>query len=429
MAILFHEGLPRSGKSYEAMANVVIPWLKKGQEVVAYIEGLDSLECQQRIAEAAEMPLDRVQALLFPLTRDDMKPRTVKDSRGREVQIDGTWIEKTRDNALHVFDEAQNWWGNRVKASPALTQFVTEHGHRGITVLLMGQSLRDVHALWRRRVDQKFVFLKLTALGSAKRYRVTVYKGQGDDQFVKVSDRIGKYDPKYFGTYKSHVDDDIITDTYTDDRVNVLKTGAFKWGIPFALLLAIWGGKIAWDFFHPEQFQDSVSHVPRETPQAVGGAVIPRPVSPAPAPAPAPVSKPKSVQERHFLKLTENARPRLVGLISRPGGRVDGVVEWVESGARVVERMSLDQIRVLGVSVVQIGAAVRLTVGEWDVLVTMWPTEADGRVSEARHELIRGNRSGGVISDHPQFVVMREPQQQQPERPAASFEQRASWTR
>lgn len=419
MAILFHEGLPRSGKSYEAMANVVIPWLKKGQEVVAYIEGLDSLECQQRIAEAAELPLEQVQALLYPLTREDMKPRTVTQN-GKEVQIDGTWIEKTRDNALHVFDEAQNWWGNRVKASPALTQFVTEHGHRGITVLLMGQSLKDVHALWRRRVDQKFMFLKLTALGSAKRYRVTVYKGQGNDEFVKVSDRISKYDPKYFGTYKSHVDDDIITDTYTDDRVNVLKTGAFKWGIPFALVLAIWGGKIAWDFFHPEY--DQVQPAPAVKGPAPGH-IQRGPVSPAQQQVSAPV-KPKTPQERHFLKLSETARPRLVGLISR-SGRVDGVVEWVEPGARVVERMSLDQIRVLGVAVMQMGAAVRLSVGDWDVLVTMWPTEAEGRVSEARQELVRGGRgSGGVISSQPQFVVMREPSRP-PERPAAPFEVRS----
>lgn len=420
MAILFHEGLPRSGKSYEAMANIVIPWLKKGQEVVAYIEGLDSPECQQRIAEAAQIPLERVQALLFPLTRDDMRPRTVKDSRGKEVQIDGTWVEKTRDNALHVFDEAQNWWGNRVKATPELTQFVTEHGHRGITVLLMGQSLKDVHALWRRRVDQKFVFLKLTALGTSKRYRVTVYKGQGNDEFVKVSDRVAKYDPQFFGTYKSHVGDDTITDTYTDDRINVLKTGAFKWGIPLALLLAIWGGSTAWDFFHPEQLQEP-AQAPAAAPQA-GGAVIPgRPVSPAPAPA--PPAKPKSVQERHFLELTENARPRLVGLISRPD-RVDGVVEWVEPGARVVERMSLDQIRVLGVAVMQMGAAVRLSVGDWEALVTMWPTEAEGRVSEARQELVRG-RPSEVTPYHPQFVVMNQPPPQQHRQPAAPFEVRS----
>ena len=409
MSILFHEGLPRSGKSYEAMANVVIPWLKKGHHVVAYIEGLDSLDCQKRISEAADIPLEKVQELLTPLTRDDMRPRTAKDARGKETQTDGAWIEKTKDNALHVFDEAQNWWGNRSKPSPELTQFVTEHGHRGITVLLMGQSLKDVHTLWRRRVDQKFTFLKLTALGSDKRYRVTIYKGQGDDQFVKVSDKIAKYDPKFFGTYKSHVGDDTITDTYTDDRINVFKTGAFKYLLPLVLFLAIWGGFKAWSFFHPEEENLAI------TPPAQTNA-------PPPGQTNAPAPAKKSPQERYFLELSESARPRLVGLVSREN-RVDGVLEWVEPGARVVERMTLDQVRILGVSVVQMGAAVRLAIGDLDLIATMWPTEAEGRVSQARQELVRGGyqQTPGFSPYHPQFVVMNEPP---PARPpiAAPFE-------
>ncbi|MFM9928354.1 zonular occludens toxin domain-containing protein [Variovorax sp. H27-G14] len=181
MAILFYEGLPRAGKSYEAMATLIIPWLQKGREVVAYVEGLETEECQTRIAEVAGITLERVRELLFPLTREDMRPREEKKN-GKVVQVDGAWIEKVRDNALHVFDETQTWWPNKLRATEALTQFVSEHGHRGMTVLLMGQSLLDLVALWRRRVDQKFTFLKLTALGSDKRYRVTVFKGQGNGE-------------------------------------------------------------------------------------------------------------------------------------------------------------------------------------------------------------------------------------------------------
>ena len=133
MSIIFHGGLPRSGKSFEAMVHKIIPALQKGREVVAYIEGLNF----ERIAEASGLPLDRVQALLHPLTRDDM--RSVTEGQGRyQITKDGPWLEKTRDNALHIFDEAQNWWPNRHKPSEQLTQFVTEHGHRGIDIVLMG---------------------------------------------------------------------------------------------------------------------------------------------------------------------------------------------------------------------------------------------------------------------------------------------------
>lgn len=39
--LIFHEGLPRSGKSYEAMVRHIIPALQKGRHVWAYIEGLN----------------------------------------------------------------------------------------------------------------------------------------------------------------------------------------------------------------------------------------------------------------------------------------------------------------------------------------------------------------------------------------------------
>jgi len=392
MAILFYEGLPGAGKSYEAMATQIIPALLKGREVVVYIEGLETQECRQRIAEASGLPLEQVEQLLFPLVRDDMRPRTAKGANGKDVQIDGAWIEKTRDNALHVFDEAQNWWPNRLKATEALTQFVTEHRHRGIDVLLMGQSLLDILALWRRRVDQRFTFLKLTALGTDKRYRVTVAKGQGNDEFVKVGDKLGKYDPKYFGTYRSHVSDDTNTETFTDKRVNAFAGIGFRYGVPLVLVLATWGTWKAWGFFHPEPVAPKVAAVP-----ASGGKAGSEPVATQTQPAKGVEVKPdlRSPQERHFAALSERARVRLSGLIEHKG-RVGGIVEWLDGNTRVTERLSLDQLRELGVAVLVTGDVVRLTLGEWVVLATMWPVEPEGRVSEYRNEAIRPAGDAGL---------------------------------
>ncbi|MFT7724596.1 MAG: zonular occludens toxin domain-containing protein [Roseateles sp.] len=100
--IIFHEGLPGSGKSYEAMAVRIIPAIKAGREVVAYVEGID----HKKIAEIAGVSEERCRELLHVLTRDQMK---------------SNWVELCRDNALHVFDEAQNFWGNRVKLNEVQT--------------------------------------------------------------------------------------------------------------------------------------------------------------------------------------------------------------------------------------------------------------------------------------------------------------------
>jgi zona occludens toxin len=409
MAILFFEGLPRAGKSYEAMATQIIPFLQKGREVVAYVEGLN----HERIAEAAGMAVERVRELLFVLTREDMRPREEKKG-GKLVQVDGAWIEKTRDNALHVFDEAQNWWPNRLRPTEQLTQFVTEHGHRGITVLLMGQSLLDVLALWRRRVDQKFGFLKLTALGTDKRYRVTVYKGRGNDEFEKVTDKLCKYDPKYFGTYASHVADDTITETYTDKRARFLNADFVRYGVPVVLGLAIWGGSKAWSFFHPAQPEQakpgSVSVSKAIPPAASPVAVAAGPAKPA-AEAP-PLPDKRSAEERYFAELGNKGRVRLSGLLVGRG-HVAGVVEWVDGNTRVIERIGLDTMRELGVTVVVVGPAVKLNLGEWSQLATMWPVEAEGRVSEYRQATIRpvddraeaGSAPGPMVIDNGRTAV------------------------
>lgn len=179
--IIFHEGLPGSGKSYEAMAERIIPALSKGREVVAYVEGID----HARIAELVGITEERCREMLFTLTREQMQ----KD-----------WLSHCRDNALHVFDEAQNFWGNRSKLTDAQTQLVTEHRHRGMDIVLMGQDLRDVNATWRRRVELKLSFLKLNGIklpkllqvltfhkfGTENGYSVTTYRHLGGDNFQRL---------------------------------------------------------------------------------------------------------------------------------------------------------------------------------------------------------------------------------------------------
>jgi len=66
--IIVHEGLPGSGKSYEAAVNQIIPALLKGRKVFAYIEGLN----HQKFAEVTSLSLERVNELLVPLTKEQV---------------------------------------------------------------------------------------------------------------------------------------------------------------------------------------------------------------------------------------------------------------------------------------------------------------------------------------------------------------------
>ena len=365
--IVFHEGLPGSGKSYESLVRRIIPDLKKGREVQAFVEGLD----HEKIAPLAGITAERCRELLQQIDRD-------------EVPKLPTWAKK---NALIVLDEAANFWGNKDRMPKETEVWIKEHRHFGNDVILMDQDLRDMHAIWRRRVEFKVCFLKLSGLGVSTRYSVTTYRHKGGDQFEKMGTQVCKYEAQYFGTYASHAASDVKTDDYKDDRANLFKTGAFRYGVPLMIAVAGVGAYKAWAFFQPE------THAMTSNPAAVQPTGM-APVAVAPvgvgstAQTHVQVVDTRSPQEVRFSDLSGKYRIRLAGLISTPT-RVQGVVEWVDGGTRVVERMSLDVLRNLGVAVAAGDGFVRLALGGWNDIATMWPLEGDIRVSQARQDALR----------------------------------------
>jgi len=380
MTIIFHEGLPGAGKSYEAMAERIVPALSKGREVVAYVEGID----HAKVAQVVGITEARCRELLFTLTRE---------------QVDAGFIEHARDNALIVLDEAQNFWGNRAKLGKEVTQFVTEHRHRGIDLVLMGQDLRDVHTLWRRRVDIKASFLQLNGLGSSKSYSVTTHRHLGQDRYEKVGTQVRRYDPKFFGTYASVVSDDISTETFKDKRAVVWNNPLLKFGIPAGLVVAVVGFYTVRGFFHqqPAPKAATVAVQSRNEPgQASARTTPPTPQATSVQPVASPPDT-RTPQERRFADLSSRYRIRLAGL-GTMGTRVQGIVEWVDGGTRVAERLTLDQLRDLGVSVVVTNGVVRLGVGEWLDLATMWPMESPGAVSAAVRDSLRPDQPPGPAS-------------------------------
>ena len=59
--IVFHEGLPGSGKSYEACVMHIIPALKAGRDVLTNINGIN----HKKFAELTGIPLPIVQKQLI----------------------------------------------------------------------------------------------------------------------------------------------------------------------------------------------------------------------------------------------------------------------------------------------------------------------------------------------------------------------------
>lgn len=415
--IIFHEGLPRAGKSYEAMSERIVPAIAKGRTVVAYVEGID----HAKIAALANVTEERCRELLTALTREQVQTLQVDEKTGKVLRVDDHLPQLAVDNALIVLDEAQNFWGNKVRLSAEMTKFISEHGHRGIDVVLMGQDLRDVHAVWRRRVELKLCFLKLNGLklpkwaqaltfgkfGTEASYSVTTYRHLGGDSFNRLGVSLRNYDPRYFGTYASFVADDTSTEVFTDDRAQVASHPLIKYGLPAALLAGVIGLWQAWVFFHPTPAPVAkVAAAPADR-----GALKPAGVSLTAPHAVLPVVVPpvdrRTAIERRMVDLAGKGRIRLAGLISSKQ-HTNGIVEWVQGGSVVVERLSLDALRALGVAVlITEDDVVQLAVGEYSELATRWPLEDMARVSDARTQSIRGPQPvTGAVPMPPEVVAL-----------------------
>lgn len=356
--LLFHEGLPGSGKSYEACIRHIVPALKNGRQVFAYIEGLN----HKKFSEVCELPLDEVERLLVQIAEDDVK----------------RIFALVENDALVVIDELQNFWpSGRQRLDDDITKFVTEHRHRGLDILCMGQDLRDCHNLWRRRVSQKVVFTKLDALGMEKRYSWKLYKAVSGEKFEKVSGGTGTYDPKYFGLYASHTANTTNFGNYKDERANLFRTKGFRYGIPFFLGVLYLSVDYLNAFFTDPSMVVGNQAVAAPAPVATP-APPPKVVQPVvAAPAPPPPQEPLTYVE----KMAAQYKPRLSAIIENDQGKLFAYVEFVDPSYHVKERFTIPELESMGWEINRTGYGLEMMLGESRIVVRPWPIDPFGAVA------------------------------------------------
>lgn len=403
--IIFHEGMPRSGKSYAAMKDHIIPALSKGRIVYSRLDGIE----HKQIAELAGIEEDRCRELLLPLTEEQClklpEQQFAKDS-------------------LIVIDEAQNYWqAGRAKLAPELLKWIAEHGHHGHDVLLMGQLLKDVHSSWMNRVNRKVTFIKKDVVGKANEYKWIMYHGapdnRGNVKFREVSRGDEKYDDRYFGTYKSHSEGTENKATYADDRANIFRSKVFRKWLPLysvaalaALVYVVWAfsGGLAGNLNEkaqkqavkekpkPESFK--VETKPGELAQVEYQQGKPVDLRPVTIGQSAPISEPADFID----DLNGKYRIRLGGSV-RGERRAVGFIEWRDTDLGVKERLSFVQLQGLGwlVMISTDGGLAILQKGSRRVIASAWPIEDQrGRVTEAQTAQIKPEEApvhrGGVIA-------------------------------
>lgn len=381
MAIIFNEGLPGSGKSYDACIRHIIPALQNGRKVFAYIKGLD----HEKFAEVTKIPVAIVRMLLVQ----------IEDEQVKDIH------KHVENDSLVVIDELQNFFpSQRLPLSDEMTVFVTEHRHRGLDIVAMGQDIRDCHATWKRRVQQKVTFTKLTAVGMEDRYTWTVYVAKVGEKFTKISSGQGKYDKKYFGLYKSHDDGTSNTANYKDSRAKLFNTFGFKIALPVFLAVMVWAVTYLAGFFETgvtgEKPKPITEIEPPKTIQRTTPPKEPEPVQPKPVRKPVPltpvnpsVPQPQPDKEElfrtnpgeYFNYAADLGRVRLSGIVTREDGQLFAYIDVLDSTYHLKERFTDKELEALGWTIEHHDYGLLATFKDKSHIIRMWPVDPTGRVA------------------------------------------------
>lgn len=410
--IIFHEGMPRSGKSFACTKDHIVPALKKGRFIYARLDGINHAQ----FAELAEISEERCRELLIEVS---------------EEQTAKIWELPIGKDALIIIDELQNYWPqNRAPLPPPMMKFIAEHGHHGWDIIGMGQLLKDCHRNWINRTNRKIQFIKKDMLGKPNEYKWIAFTGRPDKngqvKFDEVAKGDGEYEEKYFGCYASHSAGTANADTYEDERANVWKSPIFRRWLPLTAI----GGLLAIAYlvylFKGGLVEETTKvEAPAKTAKVSGQS---KPVKVSETITTSEPGKPeKTVVVQHgeetklevprvaasdktgdfdipdiVSELSKENRIRVAAYI-RSSTRTRIVIEWRDPGMKVIERLDNNDLEALGWHVLadNIGRLVVLARPGQRLLATAWPIDDPaGRVPTETKERIteQGER------DYPQLA-------------------------
>ncbi|QZX80498.1 zonular occludens toxin domain-containing protein [Metapseudomonas otitidis] len=386
--IFGHEGLPRSGKSLEAMQHVVDA-IRHGRHVVTNVHGIN----KRAIADYTGIPIHSVELLLTSLEA----PQGLDEDQQLKWYKQAFWNHRIPDS-LWIWDEINQFWPpDRQPLSADWAKFVTEHGHLGIDILIMGQDLTELHQTWRKRLQRYTRFTKMDMMGKEDHYHWATLTNVSRGRFKQTAQGKKPYNKDFFGFYKSHRDETTNKGNYKDARFSVFQTKhkflAVLFG--FALVASLW---YVWGFFHPEA---------PEVPQTAEASQADSP-SPPPAPAapaePAPPTKadaepvaeqPQEPQPIDYLdRYAMKYDVRLSGILDRkdpqPGqAAFEFVVDFLDAGYKVRERMSRRDIVSLGWTVERHDYGVLIAKEGRSYVVRPWPLDQYGQAPQRQIQALK----------------------------------------
>jgi zona occludens toxin len=387
--LIFNEGVPGAGKSYDALVEHILPAIKAGRRCYVRMKGGLVLD---KIAEHLGMTLEAVQALVVEVPKSKV-PETfvaLQDDANDEYAL-----PEHLKNSLCIIDEAHESYVASMKPLPAEQEgFFAVHRHYGCDVVLMSQFYKRVHTAIRGRIEGKNTFQKLAAVGMDKSYRVTYWRTVAPDRYEKTGGANKRYEPAFFPLYRGVADAEVQTEVYKAGSRTVW--ASMKWPAVAAVVAVTFGVWFVWSFFTGDNtmFQEA-EPVAEVVEQAPAPGEVYQPATP-PAAATVREVEPDPVDEMtptqaYVYELSRDGRARASAIVGQ-GADAWGVIEWRARNQPASEVLTTRQLEAMGVGVEATAFGFVLTMGTETVIATAWPA----------HEVVRGPTHELYRLDKPQ---------------------------
>lgn len=380
--LVFNEGVPRAGKSYDAVKHHILPALKRGRRVYARLNGLK----HEAIADYLKVPRERVQELLHVVDTKDVVT-TFQCYRDEES---GQWkIPEQFKDALIVIDEVHEFYvQERKPLPPEVENFFALLGQNGGDGVILTQWLNRVHSAIKARIEKKNSFQKLSAVGMEGKYLVTYYQTVAAGKFEKIGSATKNYDKAIFPLYDGYAPGSDNTEVYKEGGVSIWGALAFKGTIAgvagiaaVVVLMVFFSGNMGL----VKEDESAKAEAPTEVYDLNGNHVatdgLPMGQG-SPAVQEVDPYEGLSPGQRYVAALADKGRIRLA-LRASIGDREWAVIEWVDASGNTVESLNLTQLQELGMTVTGKAFGFELVAGDHAIIATAWPRIIQVRDVEA----------------------------------------------
>jgi len=182
--IELYEGVPGSGKSYYAVAERLLPWVRAGRRLYVYVHGFHL----DRLSAFTGIPLDELAKQITLLWPEESSVMTLH--------------QHVEPGSAVFIDEAQTIFRALHRVEPSLLRWLETHRHYGVDVLMTCQDYRQMTASVTRLVEVTVKFRRLDRLGFKNRYQGFI-RGNPEEQEV-IRTLTGKYEPTIYQYYSSY---------------------------------------------------------------------------------------------------------------------------------------------------------------------------------------------------------------------------------